>query len=85
MINLVLRSGAKMPAIGFGTFIGGKNAPDAYQVNFEHQSLFQTGFRPLLQPWRAAIVISILLRCTVPKSMSAKQSKIREYHVRKFS
>ena len=31
-MNIALRSGAKMPALGFGTFIGGKNAPDAYQV-----------------------------------------------------
>ena len=32
-MNIALRSGAKMPALGFGTFIGGKNAPDAYQVD----------------------------------------------------
>lgn len=40
MINLALRSGAKMPAIGFGTFIGGKNAPDAYKVDSETLQFF---------------------------------------------
>ena len=38
MINLALRSGAKMPVLGFGTFIGGKNAPDAYKDNFQLSS-----------------------------------------------
>ena len=31
MNSLVLRSGAKMPSIGFGTFVGGKNSADAYK------------------------------------------------------
>ena len=31
MNSLLLRSGAKMPSIGFGTFVGGKNSADAYK------------------------------------------------------
>ena len=53
MNSLVLRSGAKMPSIGFGTFVGGKNSADAYKgiwidikkktdhvENFQHKTKF---------------------------------------------
>ena len=43
-MNIALRSGAKMPALGFGTFIGGKNAPDAYQVGLALSGLVIKNF-----------------------------------------
>ena len=38
MNSLILRSGAKMPSIGFGTFVGGKNSADAYKGSRDEQN-----------------------------------------------
>jgi len=42
MNSLILRSGAKMPSIGFGTFVGGKNSADAYKATI---CALESGYR----------------------------------------
>ena len=37
MNSIILRSGARMPLIGFGTFTGSKNTQDAYQAELENK------------------------------------------------